>query len=414
MGAPKRAAPRRVAVTPLNHLIEPRDTAYHYRYVPRRLPLESIIVLPQPRRTFEYIPELATDIAERGLLHPLTVAAFDRKSFARYLDALNDLWSTNFEVSEFHPSRQRRKPTYYVLLAGERRFRAHRWLWERGCATCEEKHGPQSRAGACFRRHFPDHRLTAQLCENIPPLAALCLQLAENTHNPVPEHEEARAYSLLYGAILRADPSYSVAAFARRVGRSATTVQRALRYCNLPVAVQEYVEKGYLRYGHAIEIARLMREKATERELLFWRDWAVAHRVGVEDFRRLISKNIGVLRSGQISLLQIMGVIQEEDRRRAAVRKAVAEGTIQALYAWTSYLTTILEMLRDGRLGREDSPFSSRSPCKALEKLAHLLTLILEHLTAPVGRETRKRLTELAPQVLIALAGIEDLLPPVS
>lgn len=158
--------------------------------------VESIEANPlQPRRTFSEagLEELARSLREVGLLQPVVV--------------------TRGEAGR------------YVLLAGERRWRAAR---KAGLATIP----------AVFREAAGDSETLA---------VALIENLQREDLTPI---EEARAYHHL-----RTELGLSQEEIARRVGKDRSTVANALRLLQLPLAVQHMVDVGSLSPGHARALA---------------------------------------------------------------------------------------------------------------------------------------------------------------
>ncbi len=348
---------------------------YQYRYEGRLIPLDAINVLPQPRRTFEDIELLAIDIADKGILNPLTIAEFNPESATRYLTAINALWGTSFSIINLKLGKKGNgRKRYHVLLAGERRFRSCLHLWERGCAKCQETHGTEP-PGTCFRRHFGEEGVRASICVNIPPLSALFLQLSENTHMRVPPEEEAEVYSMLFHLVRRADPKFSMARFAESVGRSPSAIRNALLFTELPESIRGRVGSSNNRipYGIAIELARLQREGVSEEDLTLWALRSIAQDSKVEDFHESVTRFIANRNSGQASLLEIMDAESERVLAYTLVRQVVERKSILALWAWVHYVRRVITLFEDGQLGQEDSPFSKRSPLRLLRNLSLLM-----------------------------------------
>jgi hypothetical protein len=363
--------------------------AHTYRYDGAKVRIGRINVLPQPRKTFDGLEELALDIAKKKILNPPTVARFGREGCAKYLAIVNHLWGSSFRLEEMRTA-DGAADSYYVLLAGERRFRSCRLLWEKGCAECRERHGAESE-GRCFRRHFGGNEIDVRLCVDIPPLPALFLQLSENTHMAVPPHEEAAAYALLFKLLRSADETFSVARFSREVGRSPETIRRALRFCELPETIRDAVEKGYIAYGIAVEIARLKESGENEASLDYWLSRAIAENLKVPAFREMAGKFIADKRSGQTSLLGIFQESQQHEAERAHVRKVVAAGSIKAVWTWVYYLTTVQKLYEAGKLGTPEAIFSEGSPVRVFRQLLERLDAVLPHLKKRLPRRDRER-----------------------
>jgi ParB family chromosome partitioning protein len=156
------------------------------------LPLERLVPNPnQPRARFDdhALASLAESIREHGLLQPLLVT-----------DGGNG---------------------GYMILAGERRFRAAR------------------RAGL--------ERVPVVIRERLDARAELEIALVENLQRrDLTPLEEARAYEHL-----RAEHGLSQAEIAQRVGIDRSTVANSLRLLKLAAETQELVESGALSAGHA-------------------------------------------------------------------------------------------------------------------------------------------------------------------
>lgn len=339
---------------------------YQPKYEGRTIPLDALNVLVQPRQTFTGIPELALDIAQKGILNPPTVALFGRQNADRYLVTLNKLWGTRYCLRDLKPvSTDDGEESFYVLLAGERRIRAFRNLWEMGCEECLIRFGSEV-SGACFIRHFGSDEIEVRICHNIPPLNALFLQFSENTHERVPAYEEAKAYAQLYKLLKRARRNLSVYWFAKQVGRSPETIRNALRFCELPFSIQEAVERGEIRYGIAIELARLQENGLGKKELIYWMLIAQTEDLKVPEFRGKVDQYLANQAAGQMSLLDEMVGSQREQWERLNFRQVVEPRMVLGLWTLIHYFTRLEQLFADGALGLPDSPFSAKSPLRVL------------------------------------------------
>lgn len=365
-------------------------TPYRPRYDGAALPITAINVLAQPRKTFEGLEELALDIAKKRMLNPPTVARFESESCRHYIAAVNRLWGTSYEIDQMEARIERGAKIYYVLLAGERRFRACTLLWKRGCEECLEARGPET-PGRCFKRHFGGVKLDVRICRNIPPLAALFLQLSENTHMPVPSHEEAAAYARLFSLIRKADEAFPIARFAREVGRSPDTIRKALRYHLLPEIAKTAVERGQVAYGVAVEIARLQEDGLTAEQLEFWIQRAIAERRKVEEFRLLVNAHLAERHSGQQSLLDMFQAEQTKLAQKAHIRRTVEAKTIQALWTSIHYLARVGQLFTEELLGTPNAPYSIDSPLRVYGTLVERLRELLPHLR---GRVSARKIGE--------------------
>ncbi len=167
------------------------------------LPLDRIKPNPdQPRKDFreERIEELAQSIRQQGVLQPLLVEAQGED---------------------------------YLLIAGERRFRA------------AQKAGLEE-VPAIIREFTPSEKLEIALIENVQ---------RENL-NPI---EEASAYRELMNEL-----GLSQDEVARRVGKNRSTVANSLRLLLLPEVLQQRVVRGRLSAGHARAVLSLESEELQE------------------------------------------------------------------------------------------------------------------------------------------------------
>ena len=173
----------------------------------RRLPIEQLQPNPdQPRRHFDPVKleELAQSIKNQGVIQPILVTPAPA---------------------------QPGQPKRYVIVAGERRWRA------------AQRAGLQD-VPVVVRDVEDDARLELALVENI--------QRADL--NPI---EEAKAYHEL--SKLR---GYTQEDLAQRVGKDRSTVANALRLLKLPPRVQAMVIDGKLSMGHARALLGLTSEDA--------------------------------------------------------------------------------------------------------------------------------------------------------
>lgn len=370
------------------------------RFAPGRLKLPQINVLPQPRRTFDNIRELAGDVAERGFINPSVVARFTHTQAQAYLDVINAVWGRELTLRDLHTVREHGRPVFYILIAGERRFRSCMHLWNTGCENCLETHG-QEEPGICFRRHFPDGDIEVRLILDVSALRAVCLQLAENTHRAVPPHEEAEAYALFFQMLRAADPSISIAAFARLVGRGPETIRNAIRFCELPDKVHAMVKANTLTYGMAVELWRLQQAGLPEQDLL---DWAIKPAVGrlrTEEFRNLVTDFLESRSNGQLDLMALMRGGQDAEALRQRGRRLVVERRlVPEVWVLHRYLGAVLGLFESGQLGTPDGIFSEGSPVHIstafLSRLRCAVDLLRPHMTAADRRRVDETLLALS------------------
>jgi len=175
----------------------------------------------QPRKNFdkETLQELAHSIRQHGIVQPLLV----KKSGERY-----------------------------VIIAGERRFRAARMAGQRAVPV-----------------------LLSDLNEQETAEVALIENIQRENLNPI---EEAAAISFLMR-----QHDLTQDEVAHRIGKSRTTITNSLRLLTLPKRIISAVEEGKIAAGHAKALAGISDEKRSLRllEKTLTEGWAV-HRLEEE------------------------------------------------------------------------------------------------------------------------------------
>jgi len=394
---------KRVSSSDLKKVTREARNGNGFRFEGGWLSLEEINVLGQPRETFEDIDLLGTDIKDKGLLNPPAVARFYRHDCRKYLKLNEDMYARGVHLRDLKASvDEKGKKCWYILLAGERRFRACSQIWAEGCPDCLEEYGEEE-SGICFHRHFGRHELEVRLCLNIPIEAAVDLQFSENTHMRVPPAEEARAYATYFGLLKANNPDLTLSRFARKVSRRPETIRKALRFCALPDEIRRLTKGGdtkkeaekkreegsnLISYGIAIELARLQEFlKTGEKEdvsdsitqkLHWWATKAIAGGYSVPEFRRIISEHIEEKQS-QVSMFPLSDEDEVEELKRS-VRMTVQKESVRGLIAYSRYLRYVLGLFKQNRLGYSDSPFAEGSPVRQILTVVGLLEEILPHL----------------------------------
>jgi ParB family transcriptional regulator, chromosome partitioning protein len=196
-------------------------------------------------------------------------------------DALEELAESMKEVGVLQPIVVTESPDGYVLIAGERRWRA-------------AKRAGITQIPAVIRETVGKSTLVEALVEN--------LQREDLT--PM---EEARAYQQLlenYGMTQEA--------VATRVGKSRPAVSNTLRLLQLPKPVQELVEKGDLSAGHARALVGLEDEAYSKHlaEKAVGEGWSVRQ---MEDAVRL-RKGKDTSKKPQVRELRPVEIIELEKR----------------------------------------------------------------------------------------------------
>jgi ParB family chromosome partitioning protein len=266
----------------------------------RTVAIEAVAPNPdQPRKRFDptALAELATSIRSQGIIQPLVVAPVQ-------------------------PG-QARNGARYVIVAGERRWRA---------AQLAGLHD----VPVVVRDTPEEQRLELALVENV--------QRADL--NPI---EEARAYSVLVD--LR---GYTQEQLAERVGKDRTTIANALRLLRLPDRVQDLVREGRLSMGHARALLGL----AHERDMIAVAEEAVSGKLSVRAVERVVRARERPTEPepGDDAARRriIVGELEDRLRRRLGVRVRLRAqrgrkdaGTLEIPYGSLDELDRLLHLILD-------------------------------------------------------------------
>ena len=187
-------------------LLAPKKSSDHLDQ--NRILVSKIIPNPnQPRKVFneKSLKQLAQSIDEKGLISPITVRVSNNK---------------------------------YVIVAGERRFRAHQLL---------------------KRKKILAYIIDADSNKDIMYMA-LIENIQREDLNAI---EQAKAYQYLKDNL-----NSSITEIAKTVGKSRPAVSNSLRLLNLPKEIQDSILKNEINAGQARAI---LQKKTTQGMILLWR-----------------------------------------------------------------------------------------------------------------------------------------------
>ena len=179
----------------------------------------------QPRKNFadKSLKQLAQSIDEKGLISPITVKKVDNK---------------------------------YIIVAGERRYRAHKLLNKK--------------------------RILAYVIDADTTKDVMYMALIENIQredlNPI---EEAKGYKYLQENL-----KSSITEIAKTVGKSRPAVSNALRLLKLPDQIQDSILKGEINAGQARAI---LQRKTSQGMLQLWQK-LLTEKISVRKTEKLASK----------------------------------------------------------------------------------------------------------------------------
>ncbi|HIG90589.1 MAG TPA: ParB/RepB/Spo0J family partition protein, partial [Flavobacteriaceae bacterium] len=161
----------------------------------------------QPRKVFDEksLKQLAQSIDEKGLISPITVKESNNK---------------------------------YIIVAGERRLRAHKLLKRK--------------------------RILAYIIDTDSNKDIMYMALIENIQREdLNAIEQAKAYKYLKDNL-----DSSITEIAKTVGKSRPAVSNSLRLLNLPTEIQDSILKNEINAGQARAI---LQKKTTQGMILLWR-----------------------------------------------------------------------------------------------------------------------------------------------
>jgi hypothetical protein len=344
------------------------------------IPLDCINVLPQGRKTFTDIRELADNIVhEGGIIYPLLVNWYlpHREDKVReHLDLFNYIYERKIKLKDLIVLRNLR----FILIAGERRTRAARLIYEKGCSVCIEEFGEEP-PGTCYRRHFGNNKIRVYLYQKTPE-DALDLQTSENLHINLPLHEEAENL----GRRLRAkrklvDPKYSIARFAREAGKSVSTVREAIHYFTQPESTRDLVSRRIIPYAIGKLLGKFYARVGDTQEGKSAYEYLLTVALGsafkASDFELIVNNRLFCLENGTPSLDEI---IFSDDANKRHVRLVVAQNMVATLTTFEFYFKKANHMLDIGLIGKKDSPYSELSVLRRLKRLVEELKVTNEHL----------------------------------
>jgi len=316
----------------------------------KNVSIPYINVLPQLRKTFDGIDELAIDIKEKGLIHPIAIAIFRKEDCIKYVGIINKLWKNKIKITDLKTYRK----TYFVLLSGERRLRA--------CKKNEMK------------------KIRATLYKDILAIDALMLQASENTYVPPKPEEMASFYDKFYQLLVLSGRKMSKIKFAQSVGRSSDAIRNALRFSKLPKKIRKFVDDGVISYGIACEIARLHQEGMKVRELNDWCINAIVKNINGKEFRKIVSKYLLQRKSSQTSFFDIIDILSKEDLEKNLRKRNIEHKTSDAFYAGSKYFLRVLYLFEHSLLGLEESPFSMRGSINAFLNEIEIIEKVIPHM----------------------------------
>jgi len=224
----------------------------------------------QPRKNFEdkSLKQLAQSIEEKGLISPITVKQVDNK---------------------------------YIIVAGERRYRAHKLL---------------------NKKRILAYVIDAESNKDIMYMA-LIENIQREDLNPI---EEAKGYKYLQDNL-----ESSITEIAKTVGKSRPAVSNALRLLKLPNEIQDSILKGEINAGQARAI---LHYKTSQGMIQLWKK-LLTEKISVRKTESLVAKNKKIspqLQNMQSSLSRLIGekvlIMQNSKTKKGFIKISFDKKTV--------------------------------------------------------------------------------------
>jgi|GEM_PF-4428710 len=322
-------------------------------YIETHLPLKSIFVAAQPRKIFTNIKGLADNIVHEELLYPVLVNGYQSGADAKVRKHLA-------HVNFIYRSKSRLKdvPIYkgfrIILIAGERRLRAFKLLWNVGCSKCLARYGPES-PGTCYRRRFGNRGIWARVYQRSPE-KTVSMQTSENQHESLLPHEDAIQIGYRFRAKLRfEDPRYPKARFAREMGKDPETVYDAIDYFTQPEKTFNFVAIGILPYSIGRLLGKFYARVGGTPKGRDAYDSLLLNVLGAsykaQDFKKIVRERISFLVNPTPTLGKIFNLSANRDAEARYIRRVVGQNMIFALSHYERYFQKANMLFMDGALG---------------------------------------------------------------
>lgn len=362
---------------------------------PSQVRLAKINVLPQMRVEFndDSILELARDIAKpgQGVLQCPGVAKLTKQTGERYLAVFNTVKGTSINIDQLKFVVENGRRYYYVLIFGERRVRSLRYIFKHGNPELEsDKAG---RNGRYYQDRFGGDIVDVNVFANDDALDALGRQLSENTYELPSQWDEANAYLELFTFRKMRNPKYTLAQFARDTKRSEEAIRARLMWGDLPEDIQKLVRQGDVKYGIAIQLARLLVwcqrniEDEVERDQFFdlhvldavLKDWKVttfSHYISVAIAKG--AKDIELKRSGDYDLVSMFQESARLVERQLDRKKEIGLTAEIGLRSVVSQIRRYQTLLESGRLKARNAPVLAGSVRRQVRLFVDLLQTLVQ------------------------------------
>lgn len=371
-------------IAPLNASKEVSLNNKKAKWFYNNVSLDLIIRFPQVRQTFDSaeLQELADDIATNGVIQPSTVIKFSPEHFFDYVSMIEKISRIKLRVKDFPYSDEEDGRWYYVLVAGERRFRAHEILWNSGCTTCRESVREKNDSllpGQCYANHTDTlvyGVMEARIGVNIDLEVPKSIQFRENNYVKPPVHEEANAYCAYFNYLKLLNKKITFKEFAQKVGVSVEKVRKAIWYCDLPSKIKEAVSQKRISYGNALELYRVLQVETLDKKIRLSivdqeTDFLLMHpKIKNDDYRSRVKSIIESFQT--ITLFDLNDLLMGKKEKR----KVVQGHLVTQIALYDSYTEKVQFLISKGVIGKEKM-YSGLSPTRHIKEITLKLQQII-------------------------------------
>ncbi|MFT5359684.1 MAG: hypothetical protein ACI88L_000144 [Candidatus Paceibacteria bacterium] len=329
------------------------------------LDIDLVNCVTQMRTEFTGIEDLAESIASEGLIQQSTAVMFNGTQAKEYLDMINYMHGTKHRLSSLVEAKYLGKTVYYILICGERRLRALKHLWYKGCQMCRGSVTGKLEEGVCFKNHFNDmsgKSFHFSVSRNTVPPKGLLVQFAENSYVSPGAHALAAVYGPWYKLKKLQDPKTTIQYFANSVGKSPQTISKYIGYVDLPSKLRKYVENGKMKYDTVAEISRYQKAGANKDQLMESFVSIGLYYKSTRSARKYINGKIDDLNPKQIKMFEM--VVE-----KPAYKKIVDPQIAKHLVKDHEFFSRLADFINDGFLTKEDNLFSDEVQLRYLSSV---------------------------------------------
>lgn len=323
------------------------------------------------------VSDLLPSIASKGLFTPPLIAVFDDRGFEEYVKLTNALHKSSLSAKRYQPAED---GFYYVQIYGHRRVIACKKiaLDAQALGKCETPNGKE------FLKRLKKGRIKVKLIINPKAFFAKQLQLEENLHQQVEPQKEAAIVGELFNLFKIDNPNISIKDFRKHSSctYSEEKIRDGLLFYQSPRLIREAVNGNIIKYGHAVQISRLLNETGfSEDKVVMLLAEIINNQPSVADFTKKISSKILEIKNPscrQLDLSEMMDLPAETTRSKT--KRQIDQAVDRDLERVTLHLRGISFLCQKGLLPLSDSPLLDESRAIKLKQVVELLEQSFGHI----------------------------------